>query len=150
MTKISWRPRSAPLAKHEEFVSVVGAGSLVAAEVHRHRSDPLDSAISSRPLRIVIYDLISRSERGAPYRSTSGFQVGVCRSTFPPMDRLRYWRVPISGATAHDLPPSTSQSIREKSCRGLAGGPGFRPRCHQQHSETHPSRTLRTVGVGDV
>lgn len=49
--------------KGEEFVSAVGAGAFIAAEVHRHSSDPFDLGISSKPLRIVLYDLSSKSER---------------------------------------------------------------------------------------
>lgn len=54
---------SASVDKHEEFVSATGSGSLVAAEVHRQRSDPLDLGISSKPIRIVLYDATSGSEK---------------------------------------------------------------------------------------
>lgn len=54
---------TASVDKHEEFVSAVGAGSLVAAEVHYHRSDPFDLGISSKPVRIAVYDSTTKSEK---------------------------------------------------------------------------------------
>jgi hypothetical protein len=54
---------TASVEKHEEFVSAVGSGSLVAAEVHHHRSDPFDLGISSKPVRIAVYDSTTKSEK---------------------------------------------------------------------------------------
>lgn len=45
-----------------EVWSVVGQGLLLAAEIHRHRPDPFDLGIQSKPLRIALYDLATKSE----------------------------------------------------------------------------------------
>ncbi len=38
-------------------------GRLLAVEIHRHRPDPFDLGIQSKPLRIALYDLARKSEK---------------------------------------------------------------------------------------
>ena len=49
--------------KHEEFASITGSESMIAAEVDRGRGDPFDRGTDSKPLRVSLYDLETKSER---------------------------------------------------------------------------------------
>lgn len=64
LSHVWWKqfPR-ALVAKHEEVSSVQGNGSLLAAQTRRTRWNPLDLDLAPIPLRIVIYDLATKSER---------------------------------------------------------------------------------------
>lgn len=56
-------PKASLTTKEEHVPSVVGNDLLLAAEITRWRRDPLDFGIPPVPLRIVVYDLATKTER---------------------------------------------------------------------------------------
>ncbi len=46
----------------DEVHSLLFNDKLLAVEVHRHQADPFDLGVQSKPLRVTIYDLATKSE----------------------------------------------------------------------------------------
>jgi hypothetical protein len=58
-----WREiRTAGIAKHDELVSVRGDDSLIAGEIHRRTSNPLDLNLAPKASGILLYSIAKRSK----------------------------------------------------------------------------------------